>query len=407
MDIKVPEVGESVYEAQIAQWHKKDGDSVQEGDLLCELETDKISLELNADADGVLRISAKEGDTLKVGAVIGTIETGESSQGSEKKAQKEAKKEPAEKPADKKKEPDKEKNQARTPEIAVAADQKEEKPDKSKDKPAKSREHDEAPALEEKASDKTPAAAKEPARKQPPVKAAEDEERTTRKPMTSIRKRIAERLLAARQQTAMLTTFNEVDMSRVLALRKKQQESFEKRHGVKLGLMSFFVKASVEGLKDFAEVNASIDGDDLLYHHYYDIGIAVGGEKGLVVPVLRDCDRLSFAEIEQTLAALVEKIKNNKLELADLEGGTFTITNGGVYGSVNSTPILNPPQSAVLGMHAIQERPVVRDGEIVIRPMMNLALSYDHRIIDGRQAVSFLKRIKDLVEEPEEMLLEM
>ncbi|WP_298439080.1 dihydrolipoyllysine-residue succinyltransferase, partial [Geobacter sp.] len=225
-------------------------------------------------------------------------------------------------------------------------------------------------------------------------------------PMTPIRKRIAERLLAARQQTAMLTTFNEADMGRVVELRKKYREQFQKRHGVSLGFMSFFVKACVEALKEYPAVNAFIDGGDIVYHHYCNIGIAIGGEKGLVVPVLRDAERLHFAEIEQAIAGFVEKVRTNRLELSDLEGGTFTISNGGVYGSLLSTPILNPPQSGVLGMHAVQERPVVRDGQIVIRPMMYLALSYDHRIIDGREAVGFLRKVKEYVEEPEELFLE-
>jgi 2-oxoglutarate dehydrogenase E2 component (dihydrolipoamide succinyltransferase) len=228
----------------------------------------------------------------------------------------------------------------------------------------------------------------------------------TRQRMTPIRKRIAERLVAVRQQTAMLTTFNEADMSRVMEVRARHKEHFLKKHGVALGYMSFFVKACVEALKAFPAVNARIDGDDLVYHHYYNIGVAVGGEKGLVVPVLRDADRLHFAEIEGAIQGFIDKVKNNRLELSDLEGGTFTISNGGVYGSLLSTPILNTPQSGVLGMHAIQERPVVRDGQIVIRPMMYLALSYDHRIIDGREAVSFLKTVKELIEDPEEMLLE-
>lgn len=224
--------------------------------------------------------------------------------------------------------------------------------------------------------------------------------------MTPIRKRIAERLLVARQQTAMLTTFNEADLGRVMELRKKYKEHFQKKHGVSLGFMSFFVKACVEALKEYPAVNGSIEGDDIVFHHYYHIGIAIGAEKGLVVPVLRDADRLSFAEIETTIAGFAEKTKANRLELSDLQGGTFTISNGGVYGSLLSTPILNPPQSGVLGMHAVQERPVVRDGQIVIRPMMYLALSYDHRIIDGREAVGFLKKVKEYVEEPEELFLE-
>lgn len=224
--------------------------------------------------------------------------------------------------------------------------------------------------------------------------------------MSPLRKRIAERLVVARQQTAMLTTFNEADMSHVKALRSSYREHFLQRHGVALGLMSFFIKACVEALKEFPQVNARIDGDDIVHHHYYDIGVAIGGEKGLVVPVLRNADQLKIYEIDQSIAAFTEKIKTNHLAISDLEGGTFTISNGGVYGSMLSTPILNPPQSAVLGMHAIQERPVVRDGQIVIRPMMYLALSYDHRIIDGREAVGFLGRVREYIEEPDELLLE-
>jgi 2-oxoglutarate dehydrogenase E2 component (dihydrolipoamide succinyltransferase) len=228
----------------------------------------------------------------------------------------------------------------------------------------------------------------------------------TRKPMTPIRRRIAEHLLAARQRTAMLTTFNEADMGRIGELRSRHKESFQKKYGISLGLIPFFVKACVEALKEFPQINAFIEGADIVYHHYYDIGIAIGAEKGLVVPVLRDADRLSFAGIDQAIKAFVEKIKTNRLELSDLQGGTFTISNGGVYGSLLSTPILNPPQSGVLGMHAIQERPVARDGKIIIRPMMYLAFTYDHQIIDGREAVGFLRRIKEYVEEPEELFLE-
>src|SRR6185369_13973281 len=230
--------------------------------------------------------------------------------------------------------------------------------------------------------------------------------RETRVRMTPIRKRIAERLLAARQQTAMLTSFNEADMSKIIELRVRHKEEMKERHGVPLGLMSFFVKSCCEALLEFPEVNASIDGEEIVYHNFYDIGIAIGAEKGLIVPVLRDADRLHFWEIEKGIADFSQKIKENRIALADLEGGTFTISNGGVYGSLLSTPIINPPQSAVLGMHAIQERAVARNGEIVIRPMMYLALSYDHRLIDGKEAVKFLKRVKELLEEPEELLLE-
>ncbi|MGC8967044.1 MAG: dihydrolipoyllysine-residue succinyltransferase, partial [Thermus sp.] len=226
-------------------------------------------------------------------------------------------------------------------------------------------------------------------------------------PMTPLRRRIAERLLMVRQTTAMLTTFNEADMLAVIALRKELGEAFQKKHGVKLGFMSFFVKAVVQALKEIPELNAEIRGDHIVYHRYYDIGIAVGGGEGLVVPVIRDADRLSFAEIERQIADFAERARTKKLKPEELMGGTFTITNGGIYGSLNSTPLLNPPQVGILGMHAIQERPVAREGQVVVRPMMYLALSYDHRIVDGREAVTFLRRVKELVENPARLLLEV
>jgi 2-oxoglutarate dehydrogenase E2 component (dihydrolipoamide succinyltransferase) len=395
MDIKVPQVGESVFEAEIGTWHKKDGDHVEKDELLCELETDKITLELNADAEGILSIKAKEGETVAIGAVIGTIEEGAG-----------AKEQPAEpKGAAKKKGPKKEEK------IEKKAEKKEEEEKKApeeKQRPAPSP----TPAPEAKKpaepEEKPPKKAPAPA---PPAPAREGgkpgDTRVTRQPMSRLRKTIAEHMLAARQQTAMLTTFNEADMSRVMDLRRKHREAFQKKHGVSLGLMSFFVKASVEALKEFPMVNARIEGDDLVFQNFYDIGIAVGSEKGLLVPILRDADRLHFSEIEQAIGDYAEKIRTNQIGISDLEGGTFTISNGGVYGSLLSTPILNPPQSAVLGMHAIQQRPVAVEGQVEIRPMMYLALSYDHRIIDGREAVTFLKKIKDTIEDPEELLLEL
>jgi 2-oxoglutarate dehydrogenase E2 component (dihydrolipoamide succinyltransferase) len=268
----------------------------------------------------------------------------------------------------------------------------------------------------ESTTEKTPEKKPEEDRKTDTVekkkeKAAEEpqdeETQTSRKPMTPIRRRIAARLLEAKQNTAMLTTFNEIDMRHVQDIRTRFKESFKKKHGVSLGLMSFFIKATTEALKEYPEVNAFIDHEEIVYHHYYHIGIAVGAEKGLVVPVIRHVDKLSFAELEQAIVDYVNKIKENRLELADLEGGTFTITNGGVYGSLLSTPILNMPQSGILGMHKIEKRPVVVGDKIEIRPMMYVALSYDHRIIDGREAVSFLKRIKEYVENPEQMMMEM
>jgi len=376
MEIKVPEVGESVYEAEISKWHKQDGDRVKKDDLLCELETDKITLELNADADGVLSIQADEGETVEVGAVIGAIEE-------------EGKKEEAKGDRPKAKEEKAEKKEAKEEKAEKKAEGEEGRKEEGRKQEGEKEKAEKQEAKGAKAEEK------------------EGEERIDRRPMSRIRRRIAERLVAARKESAILTTFNEADLSRVIELRRKHRDQFEKKHGVALGFMSFFIKAAVEALQEYPEVNARIDGDDIVYQHFYNIGVAIGAEKGLVVPVLRDADRLHFAEIEKTIKDFVDKAQNNRLDLSDLEGGTFTLSNGGVYGSLLSTPILNPPQSGVLGMHVIQDRPVARDGEVVIRPMMYLALSYDHRIIDGRQAVGFLKLIKEYVEEPEEMLLEL
>jgi 2-oxoglutarate dehydrogenase E2 component (dihydrolipoamide succinyltransferase) len=427
MDIKIPEVGESVREALLAKWFKKNGDSVKRDEPLCEIETDKITLDLNADASGVLTISVLEGTTVAVGTVIGVID------------------EAAVAP------------QTPAPSSVQALAGNVAEPPSSPSLRREMREHNIAPdeitgsgkngritlddlfsRIEEKS--KMPPAARPvapveqippaapssevavavPLQPAPPVPSPPiqtqfvhteeapvySSDREERRPMTPLRKRVAERLVAARQQTAMLTTFNEADLSHVKSLRSTYHDHFLQKHGIALGFMPFFVKACIEALKEFPQVNASIDGDDIVFHHYYDIGIAIGGDKGLVVPVVRNADRLKLYEIDQAIASFTEKIKANQLSISDLEGGTFTISNGGVYGSMLSTPILNPPQSAVLGMHAIQDRPVVRDGQIVIRPMMYLALSYDHRIIDGREAVGFLKKIKEYIEEPEELLLE-
>ncbi|KAF0220352.1 MAG: 2-oxoglutarate dehydrogenase E2 component [Geobacteraceae bacterium] len=396
MEIKVPEVGESVFEALVARWYKKDGERVAKDEPLCEVETDKITFEISAEAAGILSIGVPEGTTVKIGSVIGAIEEKAPLETTPREEKKETVL-PAVSPAEPaRRVPPSERKAAREKEIEA------EKPGSGKR---------EAGSGEQQAGtgDRGPGIGK--AKEQilslePRTSDLKAEGRETRKPMTPIRRRIAERLLSARQQTAMLTSFNEADMSGVAALRQKHREDFKKKHGVSLGLMPFFVKACVEALQEFPQVNARIDGDDIVYHHFYDIGIAVSGEKGLVVPVLRDADRLHFAGIEKTIEDFVERIRTNKLNISDLEGGTFTITNGGVFGSLLSTPIINPPQSAVLGMHAIQDRPVARDGKVVIQPMMYLALSYDHRIIDGREAVQFLKKVKDYIEEPVEMLLE-
>jgi 2-oxoglutarate dehydrogenase E2 component (dihydrolipoamide succinyltransferase) len=426
MEIKVPEVGESVFEARIVVWHKQQGEAVRRDEPVCEIETDKITLEINAEADGVLSILAQEGATVRIGDVIGSIESA---------APAVAAAAPVAAPVEKVEIP------PLSPSVRKMAQEKGISPETltGTGKGGRvtvddllSRLHEEDHEMEElerllvpekrvaavpPPEPETPAprpAAVSPSvpplvvRTEEPVAyaARKEDPRTTRTAMSPIRKRIAERLLMARQQTAMVTTFNEADMSKVVALRKRHREQFQKKHGVTLGFMPFFVKACVEALREFPAVNARIDGGDIVYQHFFDIGIAVSGEKGLVVPVIHDADRLHFAEIEGAIERFVEKIKTNTLTMADLEGGTFTVSNGGIYGSLMSTPILNPPQSGVLGMHAIQDRPVAVKGKVVVRPMMYLALSYDHRIIDGREAVGFLRTVKEYIENPEEMLLE-
>ncbi len=377
MELKVPEIGESIFEALLVKWHQNDGASIGKDDLLCELETDKITLELHAETNGVLSINVQEGTMVKVGEVIAVLQESEESMP------------PAAQPV-----PEEPAAQRSGPAPVAAA---------PKEVPAAEPEKASKGADEKPVEKPLPAAVHAPSEKTP---SAERDDRITRQPLTPIRRRIAERLVAARQQTAMLTTFSEADLSRMQALRAKHQETFRQRHGVKLGMMSFFVKAVIEALREYPLVNARLEEDAIVQQHFYDIGIAISAEKGLVVPVLRDADRLHFAEIEQAIIDFSDKIKNNQLNVADLKGGTFTITNGGVFGSLLSTPLLNPPQCAVLGMHTIQQRPVVRDDKIVVRPMMYLALSYDHRLLDGREAVGFLKRVCAYVEEPEEMLLE-
>ena len=411
MEITVPAVGESVTEALIAKWHKQDGERVEKDEPLCEIETDKITMEINAEAAGTLFITVREGTTVAIGTVIGVIKEGAV---------------PKEAPTPLRREAPASTTAGPTPFLSPAvrkmAQEKGITPETLQGTgrggrvtvddllnagvgdqgPGTGKPGEAKVAVQETLFPPVP----DPSGPQSGSRSPVSEGRITRIPMTPIRRRIAERLLAARQQTAMLTTFNEADMGAIIELRKKHNEHFQKKFGVKLGFMSFFVKACVEALKEFPMANSRIDGNDIVTHHFHDIGIAVSGEKGLVVPVLRDADRLHFADIEKGIATYAEKVRTNRLELADLEGGTFTISNGGIYGSLLSTPIINPPQSAVLGMHAVQDRPVARNGEVVIRPMMYLALSYDHRIIDGREAVGFLKKVKEYVEEPEEMLLE-
>lgn len=404
MDIRIPEVGESILEALVANWLKEDGAAVVKDEIICELETDKINVELTAEASGILHIVVQPGQTVPVGTLIATLDEGDVATPSPRKTTPTV---------------------APTPPVATQTTQQKPASQAPANPAARLQAQERGINLEDVSGtgragrislDDVLAHGKptsSPADTGDTKAAAADNEATvddrpvTRQVMTPIRQRIAARLLQARQQTAMLTTFNEADMSWVKKIRSRHQEQFTKKHGIKLGMMSFFVKACIEALKEFPEVNARIDGTDIVYQHFYDIGIAVGTERGLVVPVLRDADQLTFAEIEQQIADLATKANARKLTLADLEGGTFTITNGGVYGSLLSTPIINPPQCGVLGMHSIQDRPVVRDGEIVIRPIMNLALSYDHRLIDGREAVGFLKLIKEYIEDPSELFLEL
>ena len=374
VDLKIPAVGESIAEVVIGAWRKSVGDAVEKDEDLVELETDKATFELPAPAAGVLtQILKKAGETVAVGDVIGSI--GDSAAPAQSKKQEPAKPAPAK-------------------QVAQSAPTRSQ-PSRSDIVPAK------PPAPVEKASPVLPAG--------PPVApipaAARGQERIV--PMSPIRRRIAQRLVEAQANAALLTTFNEIDMTVVMGLRKKYRDAFQEQYGVKLGFMSFFVKAVVEALAEVPQVNAEVRGTDIVYRDYFDIGIAVGSGKGLVVPVLRDAQRLSFAEIERSIADFARRAGENQLKLEELQGGTFTISNGGIYGSLLSTPIVNPPQSGVLGMHTIQERPVVRDGQIVIRSMMYVALTYDHRVIDGREAVTFLSRVREIVEDPSRLLIEV
>ncbi|ANO51280.1 2-oxoglutarate dehydrogenase complex dihydrolipoyllysine-residue succinyltransferase [Woeseia oceani] len=411
IEIKVPQLPESVSDATLVAWHKKVGDSVSRDENLVDLETDKVVLEVPAPASGILKeIKIKDGTTVTAGDLLAVLEEGDVAADSSS----------AEKPA------------ATTPDSEEDASGR-----VASSEPAGSSAHKLSPSvrrlLDEHDLDVSviPGSGKDgrvsksdvmkylkshsdedvapgDANAAAPGTAAGVATRTEQRvPMTRLRARIAERLVEAQQSAAMLTTFNEVDLTEVMALRKRYKEPFEKEHGAKLGFMSFFAKAAVEGLKKFPVINASVEGNDIIYHDYYDIGIAVSSERGLMVPIVRDVDQLSFAQVESTIAGLGNKVREGTIGMDDLTGGTFTITNGGIFGSMLSTPILNPPQSAILGMHSIQERPMAVNGEIQIRPMMYLALTYDHRIIDGKEAVQFLVSIKQTLEDPGRLLLQV
>jgi 2-oxoglutarate dehydrogenase E2 component (dihydrolipoamide succinyltransferase) len=374
MEIKVPEAGESVVEATVSQILKESGSFVKVDDEILELETDKVNQPVFAPADGVLTLTVKVDDVVKVGQVIGSIDTD-----------------------------------------AAAPEQKEEKPAPKKTPEEAPKEAPKEEGLSARVSidehleklSAPPPKAEEPS--SPPVlpKAKTEEGTVKRRRMSGLRKTIAERLIAAKNETAMLTTFNEVDMSQIMAIRSREQEDFMKRNGVKLGFMSFFVKAAVAALKEFPDINSFIDGDEIATFSTYDVCIAVSTEKGLMVPVIRGCDEKSFGQIEQDISGFATKAREGKISIDDMRGGSFTITNGGVFGSMLSTPILNPPQSAILGMHTIVKRPVVINDKIEIRPIMYLALSYDHRIVDGREAIQFLVHMKNNLEEPTRMLIDL
>jgi 2-oxoglutarate dehydrogenase E2 component (dihydrolipoamide succinyltransferase) len=413
-EIRVPTLGESVTEATIGKWFKKAGDAVAVDEPVVELETDKVTIEVPAPATGVLaEITVAEGETVGVGALLGNISEGAGAAPAKKEEPK------AEAPAPAKAEPAKTAEGAPAPaaasgktdmppspaatrvlaEAGVSADQV-----SGSGKRGQVLKPDALDAVARGVTALAPAAA--PAAVRAPS-SEEDAGREERVKMTRLRQTIARRLKDAQNTAAMLTTFNEVDMKPVMDLRSRYKDLFEKKHGVKLGFMGFFTKAVTHALKEIPAVNAEIDGADIIYKNYAHIGVAVGTDKGLVVPVVRDADQMSIAEIEKEIGRLGLAARDGKLSVADMQGGTFTISNGGVYGSLMSTPILNAPQSGILGMHKIQERPVVAGGQIVIRPMMYLALSYDHRIVDGKEAVTFLVRVKDTLEDPERLVLDL
>jgi 2-oxoglutarate dehydrogenase E2 component (dihydrolipoamide succinyltransferase) len=390
VEIKVPSVGESVNEVTIDQWLKQEGEAIERDKTIAVLESEKATVELPAEASGTItKILKKPGETAQVGETIAIIDTdGKPSTTTTAAAAPKSDAKPAPAPAAPKK-------------LAPPAPEKKAEAKAPAPAPAKPE-----PAPAPKVEPPAPKLAEPviPSLSSEPVDTSAEEEIV---PMTRLRRTIARRLVEVQQNTAMLTTFNEVDMSATMALRKEYGEAFLARYNVKLGFMSFFVKAVVDALKQVPEVNAEIRGEDIVYKNHYDIAIAIGGGKGLVVPVLRNAERMSFAEIEIAIGDFARRAKENKLKPDELQGGTFTISNGGIYGSMLSTPILNPPQSGILGMHSIQERPVAVQGQVVVRPMMYLALTYDHRLIDGREAVTFLKRVKESIEAPARMLIEV
>ncbi|MCC1497590.1 2-oxoglutarate dehydrogenase complex dihydrolipoyllysine-residue succinyltransferase [Alcanivorax sp. 1008] len=400
IEIKAPQFPESVADGTVATWHKQEGDRVSRDELLVDIETDKVVLEVVAPADGVLtKIHHGEGDTIESQALLAVLEAGDGAAPAT-----ETQSEPASAPVA---------AEDKAPVAGPAARKRlaEAGLDASKveatGKGGRITRDDVDNALKQREQQKASAPAPVTPAAVAPAPVANGDREERRVPMTRLRKRIAERLVDAQHNAAMLTTFNEVNMKPIMDMRKHYQADFEKAHGVRLGFMSFFVRACVEALKRFPMVNASIDGDDIVYHGYYDVGVAVSGDRGLVVPVLRDADQKGLAEVETDIIEFGKKAREGKLSIEEMTGGTFTISNGGVFGSLMSTPILNPPQTAILGMHKIQERPMAVDGKVEILPMMYLAVSYDHRLIDGREAVQFLVAIKQFIEDPARLLLDI
>ena len=419
-EVKIPAMGESISSGILAAWHVKDGDYVEEGQALYELETDKITSEANAEVGGIISIKVEEGDEVDIGQVVATIEAADAPAGGSDKST-----DPAPKQADA---PKAKAVETKAPEAKAASTPDEFSIDSAAALSPAARKAAEETGVDASRIEGTgkdgritksdilsAAEAPKPAAPTttksapaaPAATSANRSERETRKKMSPLRRKIAERLVAATQEAALLTTFNEVDMSAVMQLRKQHQERFVEKHGLKLGFMSFFTKAVTHALQAVPAVNARIEGNEIVTQHFYDIGVAVGTDKGLMVPVLRDCDKKGFAEIEGDILNYAKAARDGKIQMSDLEGGVFTISNGGIYGSMLSTPIINYPQPAILGLHNITERAVVVKGEIVVRPMMYLALSYDHRLIDGKEAVTFLVKVKDAIEDPSRLLFDL
>ena len=417
IEVKVPQLPESVADATLVAWHKSPGDKVSRDENLADLETDKVVLEVPAPADGILKeIRISDGTTVTAGDILAILEEGEGETKGEGKREsaKPAREAGADESSDEDDEEATEPGKAAgrlSPAVRRLVDEHELDPNDIRGSGRDGRitkadvmEFLDKRAAAGKAKADKPAKAEAKAPAAPAARGARDERRV---PMTRMRTRIAERLVEAQATAAMLTSFNEVDLGAVMDIRKRYRDSFEKKHGVRIGFMSFFAKAAIEALRKFPVVNASIEGSDIVYHDYFDIGIAVSTERGLMVPVLRDADLMSFADIERSIGDFAVRARDGKIGVEDLSGGTFTITNGGVFGSLMSTPIINPPQSAILGMHKIQDRPMVVAGEIRIRPMMYIALTYDHRIIDGREAVQFLVSVKESLEDPARLLIQL